>query len=89
MKATFLSKVGKTSSILASSDDKFYTHDRESFFLTVRGQFKGLFPKIVKGEVDYSLAKCGRVWCNTYTRPVPAANTLQLQSNRRTRGITN
>ena len=43
--SNLLSKVGKTSSILASFDDKVYTHDRESSFLTVRGQFKGLFSK--------------------------------------------
>ena len=35
----------KTSSPLASSDDEFYTHDRESSFLTVRGQFRSLFSK--------------------------------------------
>ena len=49
MKAIFLSKVGKTSSPLASSDDKFYTHDKESSFLTVRS-LEACFPKIVKGE---------------------------------------
>ena len=41
----FIRKVGKTSSTLATSDDKFYTHDRGNSFLTVRGQFRSLFSK--------------------------------------------
>ena len=40
----FHEKVGKNSSTLASSDDKFMTC-RESSFLTVRGQFRSLFSK--------------------------------------------